>query len=376
MNILSGKDLLTQSVEAASGGNVTVMYDDKNLPCYMRRIPAFNLEDINPSLGTGLHPAFIVNGVAKSEIWIGQYQAIVHDGVALSLPNQIPATGMNYDQAITYCRNKGAGWHLMTNAEWAAIMLWCYKNDTIPRGNTYWGRNEEAAYTYESGVRGDGGALGSTTGDGKTFTGSGPVSWRHDLTNAGLADLVGNVWEWNAGMALQDGEIRILPDNDAANQLTGATMDAASGWRAFDANGNLTDTLVQSGTTLKFDSVSPRIDDGEVQNVGVPQLDTQIDNPLDTDADVDGDYAYGPIKSLGVNSTTLPDGIPAALKVYGLAALGDVKGHLWMRNNGLRVPLRGGIWNNASNAGLGALNLSIRRSNAYWSVGFRPTFVA
>ncbi|WP_440056137.1 reverse transcriptase domain-containing protein [Pseudoalteromonas sp. T1lg65] len=37
-----------------------------------------------------------------------------------------------------------------------------------------------------------------------------------------------------------------------------------------------------------------------------------------------------------------------------------------------RFPLRGGNWNNGSNAGLGALNLSNGRSNANSNIGFRP----
>ena len=40
-----------------------------------------------------------------------------------------------------------------------------------------------------------------------------------------------------------------------------------------------------------------------------------------------------------------------------------------MRN---RFPLRGGNWNNGSNAGLGALNLNNARSNANSNIGFRP----
>jgi hypothetical protein len=36
------------------------------------------------------------------------------------------------------------------------------------------------------------------------------------------------------------------------------------------------------------------------------------------------------------------------------------------------VPLRGGNWNNASNAGMAALNLNNRRSNSNSNIGFRP----
>lgn len=37
-----------------------------------------------------------------------------------------------------------------------------------------------------------------------------------------------------------------------------------------------------------------------------------------------------------------------------------------------RLPIRGGNWNNGSNAGLGALNLNNARSNANSNIGFRP----
>lgn len=47
-----------------------------------------------------------------------------------------------------------------------------------------------------------------------------------------------------------------------------------------------------------------------------------------------------------------------------------------MRNsNGcisLMLPLRGGNWNNGSNAGLFALNLNNERSNSNSNIGFRP----
>lgn len=36
------------------------------------------------------------------------------------------------------------------------------------------------------------------------------------------------------------------------------------------------------------------------------------------------------------------------------------------------MPIRGGYWNNESNAGLAALNLNYERSNANSNVGFRP----
>src|SRR5690554_4933769 len=94
---ISVPDALRQSVEAATGGVNTVMYDAKGYPSVMVVVPAFNLEDIDQSLGTGLHPAFRINGQDKSEIFVGKYQAILHDEHALSLPGQDPHTLINFD---------------------------------------------------------------------------------------------------------------------------------------------------------------------------------------------------------------------------------------------------------------------------------------
>lgn len=116
------KDSLRSSVESATGGLCTVLYDDAGHPSFMRRIPKMRIEDLYPDLGlTGTHPAFIVNGVEKSELFIGMYPASLVDSYAVSLPGMDPANSLNFDSAVTYCKNKGTGWHLMTNAEWALL---------------------------------------------------------------------------------------------------------------------------------------------------------------------------------------------------------------------------------------------------------------
>ena len=47
----------------------------------------------------------------------------------------------------------------------------------------------------------------------------------------------------------------------------------------------------------------------------------------------------------------------------------------YMNNSGERLPIRGGNWNNTSNAGVFYLNLSNPRSNTYWDIGGRCAFV-
>ncbi len=321
------KDTLRAGVEAATGGKVTVLYDDKGYPSYMNVIPKFKVEDIDASLGTGVHPAFIVGGVEKSEIFIGQYQAHVKDSRAVSLPGLDPTASVNFDTAKAYCKNKGQGWHLMTNWEWAAIALWSLKNGYQPRGNTYYGKNDVAG--YETGVRQDGVAPGTTSGTARHLTGSGPASWRHDNTYAGISDLVGNVWEWNDGLKIVDGKIFMPADNNYA-------LDEAQ-W-------NDTGIFIDTGAILS--------------NTKTANWASSIPN------------WKGMTTKAGVT-------VPTSLKQAAIAPydVTNPKGAFWANNEGERLPLRGGHWGNGSTAGLFALSLDYPRSSVRTNVGFRPAYI-
>jgi hypothetical protein len=356
---ISVPDALRQSVEAASGGKNTVLYDSKGYPSIMVVIPKFNLQDIDPSLGTGVHPAFIVNGVEKSEIFIGKFQAKVHDGVALSLPGQDPTVIVNFDQSLNYCKAKGAGWHLMTNAEWAAVALWCWKNGFQPRGNNNYGR--DYSQPYETGRRVDGKAPGDTTGTARILTGSGPASWYHDNTPFGIADLNGNVWEWIGGFRLNNGEIQLLPNNDAADN-TKDQSSTSTEWKAIKQDGS----LVAPGTagTLKYDSV------------GTPGSGTtaaQIDDVIDYQTD-DTTHTFNSFQNLTVDAGIT---VPAILKALGLfpVTTTGLGGGMWIRNNNERLLFRGASWANSSYAGLFSMNMQRLRSYLATDIGFRIAFV-
>jgi hypothetical protein len=357
--IISIKDSLRQSVEAATGGQVTVMYDDKGYPSHMCRIPMFTLDTIDPSWAAVPHPAFIVNGTTKSEIWVGQYPAVIHDSRALSLPGRDPAASIDFDTADARCSIKGAGWHLMTNAEWAAIALLTHKQfgpDTI-RGNTNYGRDYVA--TFETAPRQDGANPGLASGTARTLTGAGPASWRHNGEPSGIADLVGNVWEWQRGMRLVDGEIQVIADNNAADN-TISHAAGSSAWRAILQDGS----LVAPGTanTLKWNATG-------ANGTGDPQLATAVTSQSDGSTSA----------SVGYKSLTAAGGvtIPAILQQLGLHphATDMNRGTVYMRNAGERLPIRGGNWLYGAVAGSFALSLNLERSNAYTYFGFRPAFV-
>ena len=210
------KDQLRSAVEAQSGGRNTVVYTAKGEPCYMYVLPRYNLEDLpgwNSADGTGAHPAFIRNGVVKGEILIGLYQAAQVGTEAVSQPYMTPKTSINYDNARALCKAAGSNFDMMGNWDWSAVAMWCVANGFQPRGNSDYGRSH--ANRWETGRLVDGALeLGAPDAFGKTtLTGSGPNHWRHDDSMFGIADLVGNVWEWNAGFKLVGGVAHIAPDN-------------------------------------------------------------------------------------------------------------------------------------------------------------------
>lgn len=327
--ILSVKDTYRQAVEAASNGKNTVMYDSKGNPSIMVCVPRFNLPDVIDGAPNTPHPAFIVNGVVKSEIWISKYQNIVHDNRAYSLPGMNPQTSVDFDTSKSYCDNKNGngeeGWHLMTNAEWAAIALWSKKNGTMPRGNNNYGSDHSASYEVGREAAKDGEQR--TT---KILTGSGPASWSHDHTNAGIFDLNGNIWEWNDGLRIIDGKIYVHKDND------------------FDTPDNISN-FVDTGAF--FDDVGGIVLNSSKTSDNEGQVYTEFE------------------KLAAASGYTIPE----LLKYLAIAPTeGDHGGdRVYATLAGERFTRRGGTWAHPSHAGVFYLYSSHTRSYVTSSGGFR-----
>ena len=234
-------DGLRRSVEAASGGKMSVFYTAKGQPSYFVRIPKFNCEDVAPGgqLGTGVHEAFKFNGVEDAEIWVGAYEGAVLNGEGVSQPGIPAGYNINYDNARAACQACGPGFDLQTHWDWAAIMHWCMANGFEPRGNTNYGRHHDER--FETGTRQDNGAPGDSSGIGNILLGSGPAGWRHDGTMSGISDLVGNVWEWMSGFKAVDGRILLSSDNEipaeSAYTDSGFDMPGNRTWASMDISG-------------------------------------------------------------------------------------------------------------------------------------------
>lgn len=344
---MSNFDDLKLAVEALTGGKNTVLLDDVGLPSIMVAWP----KQKNSALFGGsdiVHPGSIVNTVEK-DFYVSKYQNVVYNNRAYSLPMRDPKVNINFDTALTNCRNKGRGWGLTPYALWAQIALWCRKNGTMPRGNNNYGSDH--AYAHEKGV----GTSMDGTKIGRTATGSGPATWNHNWLPDGIADLNGNVWEWCAGMRIVDGEIQVIPYANCMDPEVSLGASSTA-WKAISAEGD----LVEPGTsgTLKYDYLSNKI-------------------TLTTDAVTDdGSTSRGTgYTALGLKSgLTVPE-LAKALILYPDEPGGDYGGdYRYVTLAGERVPLCGGRWSDTGDACVFYVDLYIARGYSSGGIGFRSAY--
>lgn len=182
-----------------------IVKDEHGLPNYMTMFYLEPLLSTGQGAGFKTPEMFIVNGKAVCAVLISQYTNAMIKDIPASLPYQQPAESVSCINAAKLCREKGKGWHLMTNAEWVYLIEEANRLGHKISGNTNYGKNaedpEEKGWCY----------------DGYTcLTGLDPLAWSHDGTKDGVFGLCGNFWEWTAGLRLHRGVIEYIKDNDAA----------------------------------------------------------------------------------------------------------------------------------------------------------------
>ena len=151
-----------------------VIYDANGLPNMMLK-----LENTAPTKELA-DPVFLVKGVEYDSVYLSRFLNSAVKNQVVSLPFRDPLAYISMDDAIERIRQKGEGWHLLTNCEWQYI-----KDTTRPgtHGNTSCGsyHGDES----ENGIRSE---------YGRTETGSGPAAWFHNgNSETGIADTIGNV---------------------------------------------------------------------------------------------------------------------------------------------------------------------------------------
>lgn len=335
-----------------AAANDEIILDDMGIPSVMVKVPLVYLDELGIGSAHTPHPAFIINDKVVPYIYVSKYINVVKNNRAYSLPNQDPANCITFDRAVEVCYNKGAGWHLMTAAEWGVLHNLITAAGLEPRGNTAQGKSHIKA--YERGVL----SLQNPANVYRTLTGTGGKNWEA----LGVNDIVGNVHKWVVAR-LVNGEIQIVPNNNAAIHNTDLGVNSAA-WRAILPNG----TLVAPGTagTLKFDYTG-----NPANSTAAFHITTTLEHQQ-----ADDNAGYG-AKDFGTLTAKSGVTIPDLLKALALFPNSDKtgRGFIYFRNNGERLLIRGGSYGYGGYAGEAYGDFNHPRSNSSVAVGLFSAFV-
>ncbi|WP_243033019.1 hypothetical protein [Vibrio cincinnatiensis] len=328
--IALGRAGALEALISISGGKWVLITDNFGSAQVVRRTPAHSFDDLNIAECpfTGPLDCFIrQDGSIRPYVDVPVYQASNQSGKAVSHADKDPWASINADTARARCLELGTNALMISQEIWAMLCWNMISQEFQPRGNTEYGRSH--SNKNEFGRRSDGRMPNDRAGSARVLTGSGPSSWRHDGTDFGVSDLVGNTWEWVDGMKMSGGQF-IVADY---------TGQPEAEWSA---------TGVYISETGQFTNSPPAT--------------------LNSGNQVWGNMPKAP--GYAGNEKL------QRLIIEPIECTKHLLGRFYWNLDGERFPLRGGGWSNASNAGPAALHCNNPRSYAHSSMGFRSAFVS
>ncbi len=312
--------------------NNVMIFDERGIPSIMCRFE-------RPKDTAEVPAMFKIGGRVVDAIYISKYENVVIDGKAYSLPMVDPTINIDFDEAVTACKAKGEGWHLMTAVEWEYLLNQSREKGTMPHGNTNCG--SDYYHDSEFGKHPDKSSY-------RTLTGSGPATWNHDHTIYGVSDLNGNVWEWLAGLRIKDGIIEHIPDNNAALAECDLSRDSKE-WQEIKTSRGTVRANVEDGDititdTAAGEDYTPDYDGTRIQNLEIDLQEIQQ-----------------ALRDLGI----VPEN----------RAESEKKTYVYFdTTEGEYMPIRGSSYGTSSNSGPSAVSLNVVRSHSRDSIGFRSAF--
>lgn len=319
-----------EALIAISGGKWVLITDDFGNAQCVRRLPLHTFETLAiagcPFVGP-LDCFIRQDGSLRPYVDVPVYLASNKGGKAVSQADKDPWASINADTARARCAELNANSMMMSQEIWAMICWNMISQAFQPRGNTEFGRSH--SNKNEFGRRADGRVPDDRAGVARTLTGSGPEAWRHDGTIFGIADMVGNAWEWVDGMKMVSGQFIVA-------EYTGQPEGE---W-------------VASGAYIS--------ETGQFTNVAPVTLNS-------------GNQTWG---SMTKASGYAGNERLQRLMLEPIACTSVLGGRFYWNLDGERFPYRGGGWGNASDAGPAALNCTTPRSSARSNLGFRAAFVS
>lgn len=199
-----------------------------------------------PRSGFHLHSAFRSPNHPDGApyFWVGKYQGSIQDDSLVSVPGQMPAVNMDFDEFLGKVRrhNTGGtdGWGLWT-AQQASAIDWLYLV-------------EHASFDSQA-----------TTGDGRTLASGAAAVDAPDVAEAayrGIVGLWGNVWQWVDGLKIEGGDLKVMVDHKNRTWQRVAAKPHDGGWHPaeFAAPEDADDLFIATRCTQdEDDAVCPSV---------------------------------------------------------------------------------------------------------------------
>jgi len=195
---------------------------------------------------------------AKNEAGSGWYD-IAHSAVpgtvpGISKPGDPVWDYIDFPKAMVACANKGKGWHLLTDFEWASLAFLAKKQGTIPHGgNANANPPSDSVYTTET-AQLDKHLKAETASYNRPLPGTGPAAWADNHLASGVYDLQGLICQWVCMMMDTNGYPQISANRDLSYEGSPFGRGTISGTNTLTCDGAGVNWKKAWETYLKYDA--------------------------------------------------------------------------------------------------------------------------